>query len=123
MTDQYYAQEDNQPETEETALANWTAETAALALAAAERRVREGEAGELAGRLARCRADLHVLRALSDVDTFCWTWAGSNFPDTDALAARWRLALAGNAVVAGQSPPAETAAPKDNRNFGRTRVE
>ena len=56
------------------------ADRAAIALGAAERRAADGGAEELAGRLARCRADLRLLRALDDTDTFRWTVA-DRFPD------------------------------------------
>jgi hypothetical protein len=49
------------------------ADRAVLALGAAERRAADGGAEELAGRLVLCRADLRLLRALDDINTFRWT--------------------------------------------------
>src|SRR5262249_6885838 len=60
----------------EDALRADRADQAAIALGAAERRADDGGAEELAGRLDRCRADVALLRALDDTDTFRWTWAG-----------------------------------------------
>ncbi len=68
------------------------ADRAALALGAAEGRAADGGAERLADRLARCRADLGLLGALDDIDTFRWTWADRGLPEPKAVAARWRAA-------------------------------
>ncbi len=57
----------------EDALRADRADRAAVALEAAERRAADGRVEGLAGRLDRCRADLALLRALDDFDTFRWT--------------------------------------------------
>src|SRR5205085_9224234 len=77
----------------EEALRADRADRAAVALEAAERRAADGGAEELAGRLARCRADLGLLRGLNDTDKFRWTWADDAYPDPAAVVARWRAAL------------------------------
>jgi serine/threonine protein kinase/Flp pilus assembly protein TadD len=88
-------------------------DAAALALGAAERRAADGGAEELAGRLARCRADLELLRKLDRADTLRWTWTLTEFgglrPAGGAVEARYRAALAGYKVAPGKAPPAEAA--------------
>jgi eukaryotic-like serine/threonine-protein kinase len=69
-------------------------EQAAVPMGLAERRTADGGAEELAGRLARCRADLKLLRELDAIDTFRWTPAQGSLPIPRAVAARWRAALA-----------------------------
>jgi len=71
----------------EEALRADRADRAAIALEAAEGRAADGGAERLADRLARCRADLGLLGALDDIDTFRWTWADGAFPDPKAVAA------------------------------------
>jgi tetratricopeptide (TPR) repeat protein len=83
----------------EAALRADRADQAAVVLGAAERRAADGGAEELAGRLARCRADLELLRELDDIDTWRWTLAGRAFPDGKSEAARWRAALASYGVM------------------------
>src|SRR5262245_27515691 len=74
-------------------------DAAALALGAAERRAADGGAEELAGRLARCRADLELLRKLDRADTLRWTWTFTEFggvrPAGGATEARYRAGPAG----------------------------
>src|SRR5262249_42832299 len=48
------------------------ADRAVIALDAAERRAGDGGVDDRAGRLARCRADLRLLRELDAIDTFRW---------------------------------------------------
>jgi serine/threonine protein kinase len=83
----------------EAALRADQADQAGIALEAAERRAGDGGAKELAGRLARCRADLGLLRKLDATDTFRRTWAGSAFPGPKVVATRWRAALADYGVT------------------------
>jgi hypothetical protein len=78
----------------EDALRAERADRAAIALEAAEGRAADGGAERRADQLARCRADLGLLGALDDIDTFRWTWVDRAFPDPKAVAARWRAALA-----------------------------
>jgi tetratricopeptide (TPR) repeat protein len=84
-----------------------------VALGAAERRAADGGAEELAGRLARCRADLELLRKLDRADALRWTWTFTEFggvrPASGAVKARYRAALAAYGVVPGETPPAEAA--------------
>ena len=94
----------------EEALQSDQASRAALALGAAERRAADGGAEQLAGRLARCRADLALLRGLDAADTFRWTWTGRGFPRPEAVAARWRAALADYGVTPDEGRAGEAAA-------------
>ncbi len=93
----------------EEALRADRADRAAIALEAAEGRAADGGAERLADRLARCRADLGLLGALDDIDTFRWTWADRAFPDPKAVAARWRAALATYRVTPDEGRAAEAA--------------
>ena len=85
------------------------ADRAAIALQAAERRAADGGADDLAGRLARCRADLRLLRELDAIDTFRWTWTQDRSPGAAVIAARWRTALAAYGVTPDVDPPADAA--------------
>jgi serine/threonine protein kinase/tetratricopeptide (TPR) repeat protein len=105
----------------EDALRTDQADRAAIALEAAERRAVEGGAEEMASRLAHCRADLELLRALNAIDTTRWTWAGRASPDPRTLAARWRAALADYGVTPDEGRAAESAA-KVNGSLVRDRV-
>ena len=97
------------------------ADRAAIALVAAERRAADGGAEDLAGRMARCRADLGLLRALNDIDTFRWTWTHDTLPDRATLAARWRATLAEYGVTPDESRAME-AAERVNASLVRDRV-
>jgi len=105
----------------EEALRSDRADRAAVALGAAERRAADGGAEELAGRLARCRADLVLLSHLDAADTFRWTWADGAFPGPGAVAARWRAALADYGVTPDEGRAAEVAATV-TRSLVRDRV-
>src|SRR5262249_52412359 len=84
-------------------------------------RAADGGAEELAGRLDRRRADLALLRALDDIDTFRWTWARDAFPERKAVADRWRAALADYGVTWAEGRTAE-AAGRVNESRVRDRV-
>src|SRR5262249_29984099 len=56
------------------------ADRAAISLAAAERRLADGGAGDLTSRHARCRTDFELLSALDAIDTFRWTPTDGRFP-------------------------------------------
>jgi serine/threonine protein kinase/tetratricopeptide (TPR) repeat protein len=105
----------------ETALRTDRADQAAVALGAAERRAADGGAEGLAGRLARCRTDLELLRKVDDIDTFRWTWGGRAFPAIRAVAARWRAVLA-DYGVAPDKASAKEAAGWVSRSLVRDRV-
>src|SRR5262249_9936038 len=77
------------------ALQTGDATRAGVLLEAADQRAEEGGADDLAGRRARLRADLTVLNVLDEVDTFRWTAVEYTFPDSAAVAARFRAALRG----------------------------
>lgn len=94
----------------EDALRSERADRAAIALEAAEGRASDGGAERLTDRLARCRADLGLLGALDDIDTFRWTWADRGIPEPKAVAARWRAALATYGVKPDEGRAAEAAA-------------
>jgi serine/threonine protein kinase/Flp pilus assembly protein TadD len=105
----------------EAALRADQADRAAVALEAAERRAAEGGAEELAGRLARCRADVGLLRELDDIDTFRWTTTAGRLPAKSAWAARWRAALAAFGVTPDEGR-AEEAAGRVNESLLRDRT-
>ncbi len=105
----------------EDALRADRADRAALALGAAERRAAEGGAEDLAGRLARCQADLVLLRALDAIDTFRWTWAGNKAPDPKAVVDRRRAALADYGVTEEEGRARE-AAERVNGSLVRDRL-
>jgi tetratricopeptide (TPR) repeat protein len=94
---------------------------AALALAEAERRAADGGAEDLADRLARCRDDLELLRALDAIDTLRWTWARGALPDPGVVVAQWRVALANYGVALDEERAAE-AAEQITRSRVRDRV-
>jgi tetratricopeptide (TPR) repeat protein len=96
------------------------ADRAAIALEAAERRAAEGGAEELADRLTLYRADLKLLRELNDIDKFRWTWV-REFPHKNAVAARWRAALADYGVTPDEGRAREMAA-KVNGSLVRERI-
>ena len=81
------------------------ADRAAVALEAAERRAADGGTNDQADRLARCRADLDLLRGLNEVDIFRWTWSVAGQPERKKVVDRWRTVLTG----AGLSPDVERA--------------
>jgi tetratricopeptide (TPR) repeat protein len=86
---------------------------AALALVAAERRAADGGAEALADRLAKCRADMAVLRELNATNNYRWAWTYDEFggtpPDNEGVKARLRTALAGYGIVIGKTPATEAA--------------
>jgi serine/threonine protein kinase/Flp pilus assembly protein TadD len=105
----------------EDALRADRADRAAIALEAAERRAADGGTDNLADRLARCRADLQLLRELDAIDTFRWTWTQDQSPDPAVIAARWRPALAAWGVTPDVDPPTVTAK-RVNESLIRDRV-
>jgi tetratricopeptide (TPR) repeat protein len=105
----------------EAALGADQTDQAAIALGAAERRAADGGAEGLAGRLARCQADLELLRALDDIDTFSWTWGAAEYPDPKVVAARRGAALAAYGVTADEGRAGE-AAGRVNGSLVRDRV-
>jgi tetratricopeptide (TPR) repeat protein/tRNA A-37 threonylcarbamoyl transferase component Bud32 len=94
----------------EAALQNDDAAGAAAALRQAEQRLLEGGGEALRARAERCRAELTLLRALDDIDTFRWTPRENKFPDSTAQAKRWLAALAAYRVAPEQASARETAA-------------
>jgi Tfp pilus assembly protein PilF len=82
---------------------------AAITLEEAERRAADGGAEGLEGRLAQCRADLGLVGALDDADTFRWTWTERGFPDPKAVADRQRAALAAYGITPDEGRDAEVA--------------
>jgi eukaryotic-like serine/threonine-protein kinase len=105
----------------EVALRTDDADKADLALGAAKRRAADGGAEELASRLARCRADVKLLRALDDADTFRLTWSDGAFPKRRVVAARWRTALADHGVSPDEGR-GDDAAGRINGSLVRDRV-
>ena len=88
------------------------ADRAAVALDAADRCAADGGAEALAGRLARCRADLALLRESDTIDNLIWTWlydeTGGSGCANEIIVARWRSVLADYGAVPRQTPAAET---------------
>jgi eukaryotic-like serine/threonine-protein kinase len=74
----------------EDALRADDAEAAAAAMTEIDRRLPEGGGEGLAGRVARCRADLALLRQLDKVDQFRWTLVGNKLPSRETVAEKWR---------------------------------
>jgi serine/threonine protein kinase/Tfp pilus assembly protein PilF len=105
----------------EEALRSDREDRAAVALEAAERRAAEGGAEQWTKRLARCQADLRLLRDLNDIDKLRWTWAGRAFADPRVVAARWQVALANYGLTPDEGRAGELAA-KVNGAFVRERV-
>jgi eukaryotic-like serine/threonine-protein kinase len=93
----------------EDALRKDDAVTAAAALTEIDRRLREGGGEALADRVARCRADLALLRGLDSVDQFRWTPVENHLPRGDALAEKWRATFAAAGLDVKAVPPAELA--------------
>jgi tetratricopeptide (TPR) repeat protein len=83
------------------------ADLAAPALADADRRMLEGGADELRERVERCRADLAILRALTQIDTFRWTPDENTLPERREVAEQWRAAFEKFGVVPGVTPADE----------------
>jgi tetratricopeptide (TPR) repeat protein len=98
----------------EKALQADDADLAAASLDQIDRRLPEGGGEALTDRVARCRADLSVLRELDDVDTFRWSPIENvqvtRYPDDKAVAGRWRAAFASYGALPGETPTAEVAA-------------
>jgi serine/threonine protein kinase/tetratricopeptide (TPR) repeat protein len=105
----------------EDALRAYRSEQAGVALDAAERRAADGVAEEQAGRLARCRADLTLLRAFEAIDAFSWSWSEGKFPEYAAVAARWPAPLAAYGITPDQRRVEETAG-RVNSSVIRERV-
>ncbi len=104
----------------EDALRTDRADGAAIALQAAERRAADGGADDLADRLARCRADLRLLRELDAIDTSRFTLTQDMSPDLAVSVARYRPALAAYGVAPDVDPP--TAAKRVNESLIRDRL-
>src|SRR4029079_14465187 len=105
----------------EDALRADRADRAAIALEAAERRACEVGASHLAGRLARSRADLRLLRELDAIDTFRWTWTQDRTTDPAVVAARWRPVLAADGLTPDIDPSTD-AAQRVNESLVRDRL-
>ena len=104
----------------EDALRADRADRAGVALDAAERRAADGGAEELADRLARCRADLDLLRELDSADAFHGTPVGRRLPRVREIVPRWRAALAAYGVPPDGDPA--TSAGRLNGSLVRDRA-
>jgi tetratricopeptide (TPR) repeat protein len=93
----------------EKALRDDDADTAAPALAEAQRRLSEGGTEEFAARVERCRMDLVMLKELDRIDDFRWTPVAGELPEGSKIAARCEQVFAGFGVVPGTTAPAEAA--------------
>jgi tetratricopeptide (TPR) repeat protein/serine/threonine protein kinase len=102
----------------EDALRGEQTDQAALVLETAERRAAEGGAVALEGRVARCRADLALLRELDAIDAYYW--AGHTTPRR-GLAGRWRAALADYGITPHEGSARDGAALVD-RSMVRERL-
>jgi tetratricopeptide (TPR) repeat protein len=105
----------------EDALRDERADQAALALDAARRRAADGGAEEHADRVARCQADLTLLRELDAIDAIGWTWIGGSFPGGRAMVTRLPAPLAAFGVTA-EKDRVEEAAGRVNASLIRDRV-
>jgi tetratricopeptide (TPR) repeat protein len=93
----------------EAALAADDEATAALALAAAEKRAAEGGAEELESRLARGRSGLRLLRDLDRIDGMRWSLTDWKRYTDAQIAPEWPAAFALAGITLGVTPPGETA--------------
>ena len=107
----------------EEALRAGDAARAGIALGAAESQVADADAdaGDLAGRLVRCRVELTLLRKLGASDRFRWTPVVSprpdrtgvaeryRLPDREAVIEQWRTAFAAAGLDPRSVPPADVA--------------
>jgi tetratricopeptide (TPR) repeat protein len=93
----------------EVALQAGDAHRAAVPVEQAGRRVDDGGADDLRPRLARCRADLVMLRELDDIDTWWWTTARGRMTPWKEVVRRWKKAFAGYGITPGVTPPNEAA--------------
>ena len=93
---------------------------AAIALRAADLRAADGGAEKLADRMARCQADLALLRELDAIDSIHWTWT-QNTQHPETLAARWRTALTAYGVMPDEDEPTK-AVGRLNRSLVRDRI-
>jgi serine/threonine protein kinase/Tfp pilus assembly protein PilF len=80
---------------------------AALALEQAEARA-DGGSDDV--RLARCRTDLELLRALDRLDDLRWTPTSGTRLGKEKVAQEWPVVFRGYGLVPGQGPPAAAAA-------------
>jgi Flp pilus assembly protein TadD/tRNA A-37 threonylcarbamoyl transferase component Bud32 len=96
-------------DTGEKALRDGDPANARVALDAAQKRMTEGGADHLAGRLDGLRADQEALRNLDDVDRFRWTPVAGKSPDAAAVLARYKRALGELGVDPDAVAPDEAA--------------
>jgi predicted ribosomally synthesized peptide with SipW-like signal peptide len=94
---------------------------AGLALEQAERRAAEGGADHLADRLARCRADLEMLRDLDRINELAWSVVGGNYLGRQKAADDLPAAFARFGIAPGVTPPDE-AARRVNESLVRDRL-
>jgi tetratricopeptide (TPR) repeat protein len=93
----------------ETELAEDRAHRGAIPLVEAEKRFAEGGAEHLKDRLARCRTDYDLCRALDRIDETRWEVVNGRIRGLNAVAGEWPKAFARAGIVVGTTPPAEAA--------------
>jgi eukaryotic-like serine/threonine-protein kinase len=74
-----------------------------------DRRLPDADGDGVAARVARCRADLAVLRELDYIDRFRETPVKNQFPSDRAVATKWRAAFVLAGLDPGVLPPDEIA--------------
>lgn len=84
----------------EDALQAGNADGAQETLVEIDRRLPDGGGSAVVERVARCRADLAVLRNIDVIDRFRLVPINNRFPDTKVVSARWRTAF----IAAGLDP-------------------
>lgn len=93
----------------EAALKADQADRAAVPLELAEKRMADGGAELLAGRLVQCRAALTLILELDEIDSYRWGITTDNVPDIATVAARLRAALATYGVTPDLVPATQMA--------------
>ena len=106
--------------TVENSLTASDAKTAGQALAQAEKRLAEGGADDLRGRLERCRIELVMLRELDRIDDFRWSSVDGRYPPQQLIARSWAEAMDRYGVPSGT--PAIEVARRINESLIRERL-
>ncbi len=88
----------------EVALKSDDVAKAAVTLEAAEKRAAEGGVDAHASRLARCRADLDMLRELDRIDDLRWTVKEGRERESQDVSKEWPVAFERFGIVPGTTP-------------------
>ncbi|MBN9117715.1 MAG: tetratricopeptide repeat protein [Planctomycetes bacterium] len=91
----------------EAALRAGDAALAGAVRAEIDRRLPDGQAPELAPRIARFRSELTILEELAHIDAFRWSLRAGAYPPKREAAERWKKAFAAFGAEPGAAPAAE----------------